>query len=113
MPEPMTPDQMKIFIGAAQMGMACGLEHPWEWLANAERALVHGPWADLGKNTIALHEAFLAWWHGCGSHPGDYCETATVEQMIEEINRWYQRGRNESTQPPVSESGTAPSGAVE
>lgn len=106
MPDQMTKQQMKIFVGASQMGIACGLNHPWEWLANAERALSIGPWHELNQRQHDLYDAFLAWWHGCGAGPGDPCETATVEQMVDEVNRWYadQRKRHESTRPSAPQS---------
>ena len=92
----MTDDQKTVFIQAAQMGMACGLEHPWEWFYNAQRALLIAPWDTLSMGQARLNDAFLAFWHGCGAFPDDPCETATIEDLYAEIERWYGATRDSS-----------------
>jgi hypothetical protein len=88
MPNPMNEEEMKYFIGAAQMGMACGLSHPWEWLANALRV----DWMPFDQRPSFEDKtvnAFVKFWNGCGSHPNDPCETAETNELLGEINRWY------------------------
>ena len=47
----MTSEQKDIFISIAQMGVACGLDHPYEWLMNYD---IHAgqlmSYTDVNKN---------------------------------------------------------------
>ena len=98
----MNEQQMRIFIQAAQMGISFGLYHPWEWLASTQRALHVGPWDELQQHAANLDDAFLAFWHGCGCQPHDPCESATIEELYNEVHRYFlqesaaQQGRHSS-----------------
>jgi hypothetical protein len=92
----MTSDQKDIFIQVAQVGMACGLTHPWEWFANAMR-MDFLPFAQRPDIEERVLQAFVAFWCGCGSGPGDPCENATVEDLIKEVNRYYAQAGKDAT----------------
>jgi len=89
----MTPDEQEYFISAAQMGMACGLTHPWEWLVHSMRCdwLSYDVRPSIEQRYI---DAFVAFWNGCDSHPDDPCKTATAKELFEEIDNWYARRKN-------------------
>ncbi len=83
----MTSEQKNIFISCAQMGIACGLFHPYEWLMNYDlhmRALTP---IDSEK----VYGAFLEFFHGCGSCPEDPIETWTTDGMLDAIDEFYKR----------------------
>lgn len=91
----MTPEQKDIFISIAQMGVVCGLDHPYEWLVNYElHAPQLMPYADANKNMNKAYEAFLAFFHGCGSCPRDPMETWSTDDMIKAINEFYRRSKD-------------------
>ena len=84
----MTENQKAIFIQVAQMGMACSLTHPWEWLANALRQ----DWLPFDKRQEieeSYIQSFIEFWRGCGSCPEDPCQQATAETLMAEVNRYY------------------------
>lgn len=91
----MTSKQKDIFISIAQMGVACGLDHPYEWLMNYD---LHAPqlmsYTDVNKNMNRAYDAFLAFFKGCGSYPEDPMETWDQKQMIDAINEFYRRSKN-------------------
>jgi hypothetical protein len=90
----MTSEQKDTFISIAQMGVACGLDHPYEWLMNYD---LHAPqlmsYADVNKNMSKAYDAFLSFFHECGCGPGDPMETWTQEEMIDAINKFYKTER--------------------
>ena len=91
----MTPEQKDAFISIAQMGVACGLDHPYEWLVNYE---MHAPqlmaYTDVDKNLRIARRAFLEFFHGCGSCPDDPMETWTIDGMLDSIDEFYRRRKN-------------------
>lgn len=92
----MTLDQMNIFINAAQLGIACGLYHPFEWLINADRALDHGPCDEVGKRQGELYNAFLAFMKGTAGSPeeNEYLQNEFgMEEMFEQVNAFCREGR--------------------
>jgi hypothetical protein len=56
----MTPKQQEVFCEAAALGVACGLNHRYEWLRNAVRALAHQDYTTIPKRMDELEDAFLA-----------------------------------------------------
>jgi hypothetical protein len=91
----MTQEQKDVFISIAQMGVACGLDHPYEWLMNYD---LHAPqlmaYTDTNKNLNKVYDAFLAFFHGCGGCPEDPMETWSQDQMIDAINEFYRRSKD-------------------
>ena len=85
----MSSNQMDVFTKAAQMGVACGLFHPWAWYVNADRALGFMPYDKQPQARQDLLDSFVMFWRGCGSHPDDPCETATADDFITEVERFY------------------------
>lgn len=90
----MTPEQKSDFIATAQMGMACGLGHPWEWLSNAMRQ-DWMPFAERQAYEDRIISAFLAFWQGCDSGPNDMVTVATVDDLFAEVHRWYHQKREQ------------------
>ena len=86
----MADDQRSLFVSIAQMGWACGLAHPYEWLMNY---LVHalGFVDDPVQREKDAVEAFVAFFRGCESGPGDPCRCLTPERLMENIGEWYYR----------------------
>lgn len=91
----MTPEQKDIFVSIAQMGVACGLDHPYEWLMNYD---MHAgqlmSYKDVNDNMNKAYGAFVAFFNGCGSGPDDPMETWDQDQMIDAINEFYRRRKN-------------------
>ena len=90
----MTDKQRKDFIGIAQMGIACGLEHPYEWLGNyLSHASMFEKYEDLPRRYNEVKEAFVEFFKKCGSHPYDqvHNEDLTAEKLLDEIGHYYYR----------------------
>lgn len=98
----MTPEQEHIFCQAAQMGIACGLAHWYEWYINADRALMHGPYTEIEEKSHALLNAFIAFEKetaGCFEE-AEELKQLTHRKYIERVNEHYRkaRERNEAQQ---------------
>lgn len=88
---PMTVEQMKIFISAAQMGIACGLTHRYEWLTNADRALEHGPYDQISSHCDKLWDAFLAFEKGTAGceEEEQSLDALTVKGLSDMVRSYY------------------------
>lgn len=88
----MTAEQSERFTGIAQMGVACGLDHPYEWLQNY---LLHmpnlAPYAEVSRLSQEALEAFLAFFKGCASCPEEEAELEqlTADGLLERMGKWY------------------------
>jgi hypothetical protein len=91
----MTNKQKDIFINIAQIGMACGLTHPYEWLENWDFHLSH---IDLQWSADAVYKSFLAFFKGTASFPEDPVKTWKIIDMINAKNSWYDRNNRSSHQ---------------
>ena len=89
----MTPAQMKTFVRVAQAGWTCGLQHPYEWYVNAERMLDLLPYDQAEEVQNNFIDAFLAFFRGCSAGPFDPIENLTHDQLIDAIDAWYARPR--------------------
>jgi hypothetical protein len=91
----MTPKQANLFVRVCQTGIACGLEHRYEWYNNYDSMLYHGPWTELGVAREALWDTILAFEKGTASCPEEEEELAkmTLSDLSEKINRWYNRDK--------------------
>lgn len=66
----MTPNQQAKFIQIAQMGVACGLTTPEEWLLNYSlHQMNFEPLAEIPRNYELALEAYAAFWRGTASDP--------------------------------------------
>ena len=87
----MTDKEKSTFIEIAQLGIACGLEHPFEWIENF---LYHGlqlhRFEDQHKLEVNAVDAFVAFYKGCDSYHGKYSHL-TRESFMEMVNEWYNR----------------------
>jgi hypothetical protein len=84
----MTSEQKDLFIKVAQMGVACGLAHPYEWYTNAlshyAPTLAYAEQADFEGR---LDDTFVAFMRGAASLPEE--EDLTVRQFIQDVAAWY------------------------
>jgi hypothetical protein len=89
--EPMTPEQMDTFVKAAQLGVALGLDHRYEWYVNACRCLIHGVYTEIPRLQAAIDAAFLAFEKGTASDPmeEEELERLDMEGFNERIRVWY------------------------
>ena len=83
--------QTHTFCDAAALGIACGLNHRYEWFVNAQRALAHGSHANILKHFQRLYEAFIAFEKKTACCPE---EQAELDKLDEEgydklVHRWY------------------------
>ena len=104
----MTPEQMQAFIEAAQVGMACGLEHPIEWYVNVTSGMWISamPYDNVPAYIERMLDAFVAFYRGTASCPEDPVENLTREGFIEMVNRYYNRSvPNGDNSPSATEAG--------
>lgn len=89
----MNDEQRRIFCDAASMGVACGLEHRYEWYINAIRALGHGPYVDIADGAERLRDAFFAFEKTTAGSPEEQevLDNLTQEQFDERINAHYRK----------------------
>lgn len=87
----MKPEEMETFCRAAQMGVALGMEHRYEWYTCASRSLIHGYYPDMPLHQAKLDAAFLAFEKGTASCPYEEEELSTLsmEELYDRINSWY------------------------
>lgn len=90
----MNDEQMKTFIASAQMGIACGLSYPHEWMINSFRNLYHVPWKEIPTREANIEDAFLAFYRGTGSMPGDPVEKWTKKDLWNYIDTKYKQKRS-------------------
>lgn len=93
----MTPEQEHIFCRAAALGVACGLEHRYEWMINAIRALAHGPYTEIPDRMKDLYESFLSFEKSTASCPEEELELEilTVDGLVTKVNDWYERPKHD------------------
>ena len=91
----MTPEEQTTFIKAAQMGVACGLSHRYEWYVNAQRAIGHGAYSEIIPALDALLRAFLAFEKGTGCCPEESEELSqlTDDGFSELVINFYAQAR--------------------
>ena len=87
----MTPEQMQAFVEAAQVGMACGLDHPLEWYVNVTSGMWISamPYDKVPAYVERMTDAFLAFYRGTDSCPGDPVKNLTVQGLQDMIQRHY------------------------
>lgn len=92
----MTTEEMERFIKCAQLGIACGLWHPYEWLVNDNRTLLQShPYGNFRQEESKLVGSFLAFFHGCKCHPDDEIGELTASGLSDRINKYYHREKEE------------------
>jgi len=90
----MTPEQEHLFIQIAQMGVACGCEHRYEWLMNylmhLPNLLEYSRIPDARQVAIA---AFLAFEQGTASCPEEEEELQQLDEngFVDRVNRFFDR----------------------
>jgi hypothetical protein len=90
---------MRVFYQAATLGLCCGLQHRYEWYCNASRALIHGPYTEIGERETILLEAFTAFEKNLCSCPEEEEEFANLDcrAFLNRVEAWYAEGRKEQT----------------
>lgn len=93
----MTPEQKVTFITIAQMGMACGLTHPFEWLLNYTRSVDQfTPYEKVPQAIESAEEAFIAFLRNTGAGPDDPAESLDREGLSDLVTDYYDRARAET-----------------
>ncbi len=94
----MTPEQQNYFIKAAQFGIACGLQHRYEWFVNANRALIHGDYSHIEQESKNILDAFIAFERGTCGCPEDeqFLKNLTDTDFIKLVNDFYANARRQN-----------------
>lgn len=93
----MTPEQEKLFCQIASMGVACGLEHRYEWLANYLHHFVPAaPYNEADALQVAAWDTFLAFEK---TTAGSELEEKELQAMTPKafgakMTAWYSRKRS-------------------
>ena len=89
----MTPEQNGIIVKMFQMGMACGLGHPFEFFSNYIRSLCHVPYTKIPELEEKAYDAMLAFMSGCAGCPEeeDFYNKLTATTLNDLMNKWYRR----------------------
>ena len=88
-----------VFVKAAILGLCCGLNHRYEWYCNASRALIHGPYTEIGERETVLLEAFTEFEKrlcSCPEEEEEY-EKLDCRAFLNRVEAWYAEGRKEQT----------------
>jgi hypothetical protein len=91
----MTPEQKDIIIGIFQMGMACGLEHPFEFFSNYIRNLHIYDYKKIPELQDKAYEAMLEFMKGCAGceEEQDFYNALDIIKLNEYIDKWYKYRR--------------------
>lgn len=92
----MTPEQTQLFCKIASMGVACGLEHRYEWLANyMMHYLMAIPYEEVLKARADAIDAFLALEKTTASCPEEETELAALDELglSHKISAYYTNAR--------------------
>lgn len=90
----MTDKQKTWFVHIMQIGIACGLSHPFECLENW---LMHMtpmiPLDEVNEKEEMALESFVEFYKGTASAPEEEerLKNLTVEQMLTMMSEWYAR----------------------
>jgi len=88
----MTKKEKDLFIEIAQMGIICGLWHPYEWIVHYIRSLIHStPYEKIQAMEQAAYQAFLSFMRGTGVSPDDPVRTWTMGDLKNSIDKFYNR----------------------
>lgn len=94
MPDTMTQEQKDLFISIAQMGMTCGLDHPFEWLNNYIRHLPNFEvYEDIPGKQEAAEDAFIAFLKDTECQPDDPVANLDREGLYKMIGDCYEAER--------------------
>jgi hypothetical protein len=91
----MTPEQKDTLIGMFQMGMACGLEHPFEFFSNYIRHLGVYDYKKVPELEKKAYEAMLEFMKGCDGceEEQDFYNSLDIVKLNEHIDKWYKHRR--------------------
>lgn len=88
----MTEKQKDIIIEIFQTGMACGLNHPYEFFVNYIRSFMNFlPYDDIPKAEQDAYDAFIEFMKGTAGHPDEeeWLKTLDADKLNKRINSWY------------------------
>lgn len=90
----LTQENKDYFISAARMGIACGLEHPYEWLMNV---LMHSmnlfAYSEIPQEETKYLNAFLAIYKSSPSCPEEERELRhmTRDEFYNHVCEWFKK----------------------
>jgi hypothetical protein len=89
----MTPEQALEFCSWAQMGIALGLTHRYEWFVGALRCLGHLDYSTMEESRAKIESAFVEFERNTCSCPEEEEEldNLTVDGYYERVNSYYDR----------------------
>ena len=90
----MTPEQKDTLVGIFQMGMACGLDHPFEFFSNYIRNLGMYDYRKVPELEKKAYDAMLEFMKGCAGceEEQDFYNRMDTIKLNEFIDNWY-KGR--------------------
>lgn len=93
----MTSEQEHEFCSAAGLGIACGLNHRYEWYVNATRALMRGPYIEMPTRQTAILRSFVAFEKTIASCPEEQTELDSLDAkaFTTRVNEWYRQSAKE------------------
>ncbi len=89
-----TEKEKDVVLAVISMGIACGLQHPFEWYCNYIRCMpMFMKYSDIPEETNILLSAFVKFLHACACHPEDPLLSINEENLDEAMEDWYMRKR--------------------
>ena len=87
----MTPEQKSVIVGIFQMGMAEGLNHPFEFFTAYIRNLCHMNYKKIPEMEKTAYEAMIEFMKGSAGceEEQDYYNTLDVIKLNDLISKWY------------------------
>lgn len=87
----MTPEQKDTLVGMFQIGMACGLNHPFEFFMNYLRTLDHFDYKKVPELERKAYEAMLEFMKGCAGceEEQEFYNNLDVVSLNKYIDGWY------------------------
>lgn len=91
----MTPEQKSIIIGIFQMGMAEGLDHPFEFFTAYIRNLCHLDYRKIPDMEKAAYEAMVEFMKDCAGceEEQDFYNALDIIGLNKHIEQWYRNRR--------------------
>ena len=95
----MTSEQKDGIIGIFQMGMAMGLNHPFEFFTNYIRTLGHMDYKKVPEMEEKAYDAMIAFMQNCAGseEEQDFYNTLDVIKLNGLIDRWYKHHNKRMT----------------
>jgi hypothetical protein len=91
----MTPEQKSVIIGIFQMGMAEGLDHPFEFFTAYIKNLCSMDYHKIPELEKTAYEAMIEFMKNCGGYEEeqDFYNKLDIIKLNEYIEQWYKNRR--------------------